>query len=943
MSPLPDQTHPGDQFDLAVDVKNAKAGDSVAFSVAAGPDVVASLKGQVQGATAKARWTVDPGMRGLPLSVAVTASLHGQTLEVGKTTIVPGARVSTLGWLDANGRVIEVDHSVGARVAAAGESVFLKFDIDDGQGGAAKETLAFTFILEHESQPGRFNEVGRFQDSATGVTKFERRFDTPTDASVPGTFRIVLETRVSGETGEPSLGRRTSPPLAVVVFAPLVTRFSGLNNAVKGSQLAERVALGPGQQLRLEWDVLGAFQSAQLVGAADVDLKSATQVKNPDGSSSFSITVDPVKDPPDGEGQYTVFATNGGLDSPGRQIIVVAITEFVLRLADGQPPDVSPRRLTKKDGRTQVAEIRARAKPFADPAHDFEGQVTPSSNVILAWNVAGARNVRVLLDGQVLLPDPKDKSRPPKLLREDVTEGARQHDGVGQFGFHDPSAGAVLDAELRLVEDLNGKPGPLLARAILHVREDFPLPRLAGFVPMDGKEVVSDGATVSSWSNLGYRWVLDGNEKGNSLCRLIVTIKSGTASFKQTFKAQGVAQMFGDSKPTEGGPFDSEVIAEAQLINLLDEVQTTKTVKVKIAPAPRPPQPKPQGEPPKMKVGFNYPWAFNKYGLNFGPGGLIKADGVTPEWVASVPKNLAELKRMGISVVRWFILANCANYGSPVDHSFRSDFFDVESWSFDPPPALDPLFTQHFRTLLEFIRDAGLQLIPSFVDFGIAELHRIDALADPKKRDIFLKAALDPLLDVSKGFRDQIFAWEVMNEPSWCTRSISPPRHRYGNQGGDLTASELTDFLKAALEHIHDAGFRDKSTVGHRFLSDLSDFPTGALRQFHYYARVYSFLGLNFGDPEVIPTAASSNAFVGEFGARAAGDQGEHWTDCAGVDLDENNTVFSRLTVLARKGYSLAMVWPDLGNPGFDDLKLSAAKKASLERFTRGLFENGVP
>src|SRR6266478_6460605 len=141
--------------------------------------------------------------------------------------------------------------------------------------------------------------------------------------------------------------------------------------------------------------------------------------------------------------------------------------------------------------------------------------------------------------------------------------------------------------------------------------------------------------------------------------------------------------MFGDSKPTDGEPFAGEVVAEARLVNLppLNEVQTKKTVKVIIAAAPNP-TPRPQGDPPKMKVGFNYPWAFNKYGLNFGPGGLLKPDGVTPQWIDTVPRNLAELKRMGIVVVRWFILANAANYGSPVDHSFRSDFFDVERWSF---------------------------------------------------------------------------------------------------------------------------------------------------------------------------------------------------------------------------------------------------------------------
>lgn len=405
---------------------------------------------------------------------------------------------------------------------------------------------------------------------------------------------------------------------------------------------------------------------------------------------------------------------------------------------------------------------------------------------------------------------------------------------------------------------------------------------------------------------------------------------------------------------------------------------------------------------PPMQVGYNYPWAFDAYGQNFGPVFFGPPSDGLPAWKNRVPQRLDELKGLGISIIRWFILMNGLNYGrittdsrgqiqtiqapterQPVERIIKSQIGPLQvpssGWEFDPPDQLDPLFLEHFRLMLQFIRDKRLQVIPSLVDFpffamppervkddkgneiidpsrGIAPRNRnsgggrTDIMIDLTKRKKFFETVLEPLVRASVPFEREIFAWELMNEPSWLINTITPvakdPR---------LNSTHLEDFLNEGLDRIErHPEFKEKSTVGHRFHSDLKSerilkflggLPDGKIPQFHYYAK--------FFDDNEVPKP-NGNKFIGEIAVGSntlffpafRADQAAPWPELSlKAGGDATDTVFKRLRLLAQKGYKQVLVWPDEkdgetpdGKPrtATDRVKLSAAAQQSLRKFTLG-------
>jgi hypothetical protein len=343
-----------------------------------------------------------------------------------------------------------------------------------------------------------------------------------------------------------------------------------------------------------------------------------------------------------------------------------------------------------------------------------------------------------------------------------------------------------------------------------------------------------------------------------------------------------------------------------------------------------------------MKIGYNYPWGSDKYGFNFGPG--INP----PVWKDSLPKNLALLQDMGISVVRWFILGNCYNYG-PAPVLQEGSFSD--SYRFTPPAVPDPSYFDHFELLLKTFKDSGtgIQLIPSFCDFGMsiypgfdAQGHargsgRGDLIDDPAKRDVFFKTMLDKFLSISKRYQDQIYAWEVMNEPIWLCKNCSPPVYQTWHPHPYLHSKDnMIEFLRLAVSHINWAGFR--STVGHRYFEDFAFFGstcTGTLKQFHFYPRKFHGYNLPSNDTEELPAFAETNAILGEFCTRRPTNQEDPWSECKGQDLADDNVVKAHLDAIQQKGYELALIWPDLDNPADDGLKFSPAKQAIVKAYPK--------
>jgi hypothetical protein len=80
---------------------------------------------------------------------------------------------------------------------------------------------------------------------------------------------------------------------------------------------------------------------------------------------------------------------------------------------------------------------------------------------------------------------------------------------------------------------------------------------------------------------------------------------------------------------------------------------------------------------------------------------------------------------------------------------------------------------------------------------------------------------------------------------------VSPLPSKVGNSS-EFSRPQTTSYL--AYCWITDKKF--ESTVGHRFLSDLSIMPKGSLAQFHYYAERVG----PFADPAELPDSTSAKA-----------------------------------------------------------------------------------
>ncbi|MGZ8393980.1 MAG: hypothetical protein ACXWWJ_04340 [Nitrospira sp.] len=300
------------------------------------------------------------------------------------------------------------------------------------------------------------------------------------------------------------------------------------------------------------------------------------------------------------------------------------------------------------------------------------------------------------------------------------------------------------------------------------------------------------------------------------------------------------------------------------------------------------------------------------------------------------------------------MLGNGFNYGWPprVVSIRKRDKFEspVQIIDFDPPDRLDPLFLDHFQQLLELHKTIRMQLIPSLVNYEFfatnktardASGGRGDIAEDAVKRNTFLFTVLADFLSVSQHYRDFIYAWEVINEPVWDVCNLpftpsEPPHIPYVQLNGMIA------FITLALDWIKDKKF--PSTVGHRYLSDLSILPTGTLPQFHYYAEHVG----PFGDPPTLPTAHTAKAgIIGEFGALVGkgyesrqtppkASYGSPWDQDFPDhrDRDPSRTVLERLSLIKLLGYDLALAWPDLDDKFTDDtLKISQDKLAQIKRF----------
>jgi hypothetical protein len=318
-----------------------------------------------------------------------------------------------------------------------------------------------------------------------------------------------------------------------------------------------------------------------------------------------------------------------------------------------------------------------------------------------------------------------------------------------------------------------------------------------------------------------------------------------------------------------------------------------------------------------MDVGVNYPWFDYGWDFGFGPPAW-RAGRSTPGWYAEIDNHLRLFQGLGISVVRWFILADGLTYGvegaAPVPDPIAS-----AGWRFDPPP-LSGAFLDHFGELLRRFEAArangrpSIQLLPVLIDFHFCESGirpvekanpsnpvvpiqdpdwvkqgRADALTDASKRNRFLDQVLDPLLSASRLHEEVIYAWELINEPDWVTS---------GWHGSPLTRAPVSGaamraFIEEGKERIRAAGF--KPTIGFASIGTLWESGiTAEINQFHHYPGGARALDSHAFDPGL-------PGIIGEF-ATAGTDE---WPDLTGSD----QSVLHRLRLARSHGYSLAILW----------------------------------
>ena len=317
-----------------------------------------------------------------------------------------------------------------------------------------------------------------------------------------------------------------------------------------------------------------------------------------------------------------------------------------------------------------------------------------------------------------------------------------------------------------------------------------------------------------------------------------------------------------------------------------------------------------------MDAGVNYPWF--SYGWDFGPAPPGWRSGDAPAWATHIDQHVQHLSEIGISVVRWFVLGDGLSYGTGRDAPKldRRAAGQSAGWRFDPP-ALVNEFQDHYEAVLrsfaaQSTRSRPVRLLPVLADYKFCEpgdwpasRHdtglpqgvpderwvkggRLEAITTSRRS--FIEHVLRPLLRLSAGYRDAIYAWDVFNEPEWVTNGWHPDR----KNDHPVSDTEMRAFLEDSIAAVREAGF--KSTVGFGMIESIRQARLYAdINQFHHYTDGSRYLEPNPFDPRY-------PGVIGEFATSAAEDT---WPELR----ERSQRVLERLRLAESQGYALALAW----------------------------------
>jgi hypothetical protein len=207
--------------------------------------------------------------------------------------------------------------------------------------------------------------------------------------------------------------------------------------------------------------------------------------------------------------------------------------------------------------------------------------------------------------------------------------------------------------------------------------------------------------------------------------------------------------------------------------------------------------------PEQFLLGANLPWI--DYGCDFGAsawfpdGGL----GARPDALARFDAVMDRLAADRVSIVRLFLLCD-----------LRSGIrFDAEGNPLGP----DDAFFRDADAVFDTAAVRGMRLLPVLFDFHLCDAAQVvngvqvggrgALLADPVKRERLLSTVVQPVAE-RYGEHPGIAAWDLFNEPEWCTRLFPPA---WGT--GVMTFARMRECLGQMADCLH-ACARQPVTVG---------------------------------------------------------------------------------------------------------------------------------
>ncbi len=323
-----------------------------------------------------------------------------------------------------------------------------------------------------------------------------------------------------------------------------------------------------------------------------------------------------------------------------------------------------------------------------------------------------------------------------------------------------------------------------------------------------------------------------------------------------------------------------------------------------------------------MRLGVNFPWV--TCGHDFGPRPPAWAGAAPTDW-ARVEVELTSLAAIGITSVRWWLLGGGVNFPCGIEPSaiasrrpFGSTFpADAHLWEpVSPLPPLPAAFIEDFERLLVICERAGLALWPSLCSFesflpieeqagGVTSRGRGQLLLDSG----FYDSTLEPLLDACERHRGGLFAFEVINEPSWAL-TAGWLHARFGDHPPWVSAEAMSAFVLDGVDRIArrgitaTIGFLDASVpwldvVARARLRSLA--ARGLyVHQHHHYPGVTG--------QRALPPAwrsAVQPVWIGEVSTTRHG----RWRGSGLAEDDDEAFLRRRLEHIEARGYAGALLW----------------------------------